>query len=236
MDTKDAVVYGGVSLLGLTLLGYAFYAQSQKNALIKEYTDEVLDLESYYKSRSATGEISEADLGGVEWREKALEVKEVELERKGQLESLLDALAALGIVYYGGRIAYSVVRYVITRWPPSPPSYPCPSCDAVYNSSEALDHHLSTQHGSVNPSPAAAMEAQTYFLQLPNWMQDYIAYMSGVPSALVVWWQDLEDWERYAILIATIAIIAALAWWSVVAGSVAASLRGIAMALAPVVA
>jgi len=218
---KTGTVLGigaGVGVIGLAV--YFAYSEYLNNEMIKEYMSEVEELEVFYRNAIADGTLSDAELAGIEMREKALAVKEVKLERKGIIAEVIAELSKFGIVVSAGYISVKIVKFFMDHHKPPPP-YKCEICGASFQSVEILEKHIKQYHG-VNT--ALIPQAEAAFRALSQTWQRTLAGLSGVGGVIWNSWSTLPVWAY--ILIATACIVLIVLSW----GSLSPALVPVAVA------
>lgn len=173
------LIAGGV-VIAVSAAG--IYYLYSRNALITKYLKLVEDYASEYEEFVADGVIDEDEQAQLEIKRWALERLEKEIESKGWMELLVDALKVIGYIILPGAITYKIIDLISKRTPPKGPgSTVCPVCGKDLITNWRLKRHVKRDHPNTQPTASPeAHDAWDAIRDLPRWIQEVIAISTGL--------------------------------------------------------
>lgn len=188
MAVKTEHVLLGVAGGGFTILGfYLIYSEYQKNKHIAEYLAKAERAENAYRNAIDADNVEEAqDIA--QFYESLMRQEEKVIKAEGGAERLVKRLAQLGIIVFVGLISYSIIRYLMKKYPPrnyQPPTTPSQVVPANIPVGESAFRKLSRYlKGLVNS-----------FAEVPEYMTEQT-------------WVGLPRWALLALALAAMLLIA----------------------------
>lgn len=175
---------GGFALLGTWLL----YSEYEKNKHIDEYLTKVQKYQAAYQSKIDANDVEGAQRIS-EFYEQLMHEEEQVINSEGAIEKLIGKLAKLGIIVFGGLISYSIVKYVMNRYPPNnyePPTPPGQVVAANVPAGESAYRKLSRYLKGVLHAFAEVPEYMTQesWAGLPNWVILVLAAAAAILIAV----------------------------------------------------
>ena len=171
------LVVGGGAVIAVSAA--AIYYVYSKNQLIDEYLKLVASYDEEYQRYMADGVIDETEQKKLKDKGDRLSFLEELIRSKGWIVDLLEALAKLGIVAIIYKVTPKVIDYISRRYPP-PGSTVCPKCNKDLHSLWRLKRHLEREHKTKPIDTPEARDAWDAINQLPQWLLDVIAVVSGL--------------------------------------------------------